>query len=574
MSFASIVRALGKGPADAKARSGSVIPPVVYAGHDQGDQGNNTDSWQKVIGRLQQRRGSHVIGLIHRHQIPGEDWLEWYFDAVIGETHVEDFLSALDRVPGDGRLDLVLHSIGAFTPAFQQIARAIKAHKGETTVFVPFYAHDLATLIALGADRIVMGPGASLSYIEFEDLQAILREKGARRTHDFTIIRLPIERLFQNELRELVCELTHGGAHGENCPLGREMIGVTRSHADPILAARAKKMGLPVTTQAPDDVFKLVSACRAAPARDQGIKTAPRVTAMPTVPRAKLLPEIFGGWDERRDLAALPWRVPNLMRRATEVLHDSATEEEDDGGSSGVALENCDITVRPLIARMESSRNSRVICVIHQPGMESSSLDTVTTEDILTALHATPPDKPLDIILHTPGGYAFQTMQIASAIKAHKGPKTVFVPHFAMSGGTIIALAADQIVMAPQAVLGPIDLQFWHIPARAIVYLSETKPKPRIHDPLLSLARRARRDVLGHHKDALDLMAGVYSSAAANRIAHKLNDGNLTHGYPVTMAAAARLGLKVSGAMPPEPLEIVRAFRRNRSGKRSVVYCT
>jgi hypothetical protein len=38
-------------------------------------------------------------------------------------------------------------------------------------------------------------------------------------------------------------------------------------------------------------------------------------------------------------------------------------------------------------------------------------------------------------------------MQIARAVEAHKAKVTVYVPVYAMSGGTLIALAADEIVM-------------------------------------------------------------------------------------------------------------------------------
>ena len=34
-------------------------------------------------------------------------------------------------------------------------------------------------------------------------------------------------------------------------------------------------------------------------------------------------------------------------------------------------------------------------------------------------------------------------VQIARALRRHKGKVTVFVPHYAMSGGTLIALAAS-----------------------------------------------------------------------------------------------------------------------------------
>ena len=46
---------------------------------------------------------------------------------------------------------------------------------------------------------------------------------------------------------------------------------------------------------------------------------------------------------------------------------------------------------------------------------------------------------------------------------------TAFVPHYAMSGGTLIALAADEIVMYEDAVLGPVDPQLGQYPAASIL---------------------------------------------------------------------------------------------------------
>ena len=66
-------------------------------------------------------------------------------------------------------------------------------------------------------------------------------------------------------------------------------------------------------------------------------------------------------------------------------------------------------------------------------------------------------------------------MQIARAVEAHPAKVTVFVPVYAMSGGTLIALAADEIVLGEFSVLGPIDPQILGLPAASIVKASEAK---------------------------------------------------------------------------------------------------
>jgi hypothetical protein len=45
-------------------------------------------------------------------------------------------------------------------------------------------------------------------------------------------------------------------------------------------------------------------------------------------------------------------------------------------------------------------------------------------------------------------------LQIAKAVREHKAKDTVLVPHHAMSGGTLIALAADEIVISKNSLLG------------------------------------------------------------------------------------------------------------------------
>ncbi len=129
-----------------------------------------------------------------------------------------------------------------------------------------------------------------------------------------------------------------------------------------------------------------------------------------------------------------------------------------------------------LIAKIERDRKSRVILLIHR--QETMSLlgfpvfryiDVNDSEDVLRAIHMTDPEVPIDIILHTPGGLVLASMQIARALHKHKGKVTAFVPHYAMSGGTLIALAADEIVMSEYAVLGPVDPQLGQYPAASIL---------------------------------------------------------------------------------------------------------
>lgn len=72
---------------------------------------------------------------------------------------------------------------------------------------------------------------------------------------------------------------------------------------------------------------------------------------------------------------------------------------------------------------------------------------------------------------------------------------TAFVPLYAMSGGTLIALSADEIVMCEHSVLGPIDPQLGELPAVSLIKVVEDKPVSKIDDPALILADVGRKAI-------------------------------------------------------------------------------
>src|SRR6202795_4994163 len=145
-----------------------------------------------------------------------------------------------------------------------------------------------------------------------------------------------------------------------------------------------------------------------------------------------------------------------------------------------------------LITLIEGERKSRVVLLVHR--QETMSLlgfplfryiDINDSEEVIHAIHLTDPEIPLDLVLHTPGGLVLAATQIARAVLKHKGKVTVFVPHYAMSGGTLIALAADEVVMDSNAVLGPVDPQIGDMPAASIVKLLEFKKPSQVGDEML-----------------------------------------------------------------------------------------
>src|SRR6266404_4317278 len=170
-----------------------------------------------------------------------------------------------------------------------------------------------------------------------------------------------------------------------------------------------------------------------------------------------------------------------------------------------------------LIGRIEQQRKSRVILLVHR--QETMNLlgfpifryiDVNDSEEVIRAIHLTDPELPLDLVLHTPGGLVLAATQIARAILRRKGKVTVFVPHYAMSGGTLIALAANEIVMSEHAVLGPVDPQLGQQPAASILKVLHQKPIAELDDETLILADQAEKAIVQMGAEVRDLLSNKY----------------------------------------------------------------
>jgi len=232
-----------------------------------------------------------------------------------------------------------------------------------------------------------------------------------------------------------------------------------------------------------------------------------------------------------------------------------------------------------LLKSFERDRKSRVIAMIHRQenvsflGVPvSSSISIEDSEAVLRAIRFTPPDQPIDLILHTPGGLVLAAEQIAKALVEHKGKVTVFVPHYAMSGGTLIALAADEIVMDANAVLGPVDPQIGGMPAASIIKLLEFKKPAQISDEMLILADMALKARVQVASFVAQVLFKHLPEKKAIRLATILSEGRWTHDFPLPVQAVKQFGLKVSTDMPRKVYELMDLYPQGGGGRPSVIY--
>lgn len=228
---------------------------------------------------------------------------------------------------------------------------------------------------------------------------------------------------------------------------------------------------------------------------------------------------------------------------------------------------------------LEKRNSSRVITLIHRRegfaflGIPFGGyIDIEDSEAVIRAIEMTDDRIPIDVILHTPGGLVLAAEQIASALAARPAAVTVYVPHYAMSGGTLIALAAERIVMSPSAVLGPVDPQVGDMPVASILATVESKDLNELDDRTLILAdvgRKAQRQV---HAFVAGLLRRRMPEDRSEALAAVLSDGRWTHDYPIDVDLAEKLGLPVSSDLPDEVRQLMRLYPQPRGRRPSVEY--
>jgi ClpP class serine protease len=199
-------------------------------------------------------------------------------------------------------------------------------------------------------------------------------------------------------------------------------------------------------------------------------------------------------------------------------------------------------------------------------------IDVNDSEEVLRAIKLTDPDMPIDLIIHTPGGLVLAANQVAHALKRHRAKVTVFVPHYAMSGGTLIALAADEISMDPNAMLGPVDPQLGDKPAASVLAVLDAKKPEDIDDQTIILADVSRKAMVQLRHTVEELLADKMSPEAAAALATRLATGTWTHDYGITFEGAKALGLPVSAEVPNEVYEFMNLFPQPTRMRQSVEY--
>ncbi len=227
---------------------------------------------------------------------------------------------------------------------------------------------------------------------------------------------------------------------------------------------------------------------------------------------------------------------------------DTGTQGSVDAPNTKAAIEDAWQTAKMKFQKAWPRKGRHLLFVVHD---ENIAIDDEVADNLIAEVNLLGKHQPVDVILHTHGGGATPTDRIAHSLVGRKNT-AAFVPFYAWSGGTEIALATQKIFLGKGATLGPMDIQMNGIPARDFIRLAEELGENA--DPGLRLlamqASRALRDETKRVCALINRRHKGWFGLRGCALAQKLTEGDMYHGEPIRYKKARRLGVKAERRVP------------------------
>jgi membrane-bound ClpP family serine protease len=237
-------------------------------------------------------------------------------------------------------------------------------------------------------------------------------------------------------------------------------------------------------------------------------------------------------------------------------------------GAAGSAF---DVIRRKYLANL-SALTGRNLIVYYSGWLQKPEVTGVHVNDadkngFMAVTHKLDRSKGLDLMLHTPGGETAATESLVDYLRSMWGSNIrAIVPQLAMSAGTMIACSCKEVLMGKQSNLGPIDPQFYGIPAhgvveefnRAFTEIKNDPAKAAVWQPIIA---KYNPTLIGECEKAIDwsnqmvyewLLSGMLNGEkdadkTAKQIIDELANHAITksHSRHISVDRCEELGIKV-----------------------------
>lgn len=208
--------------------------------------------------------------------------------------------------------------------------------------------------------------------------------------------------------------------------------------------------------------------------------------------------------------------------------------------------------------------NNNIISIIHSSGTSMSSaigdddnMITIKTHmDFIKGYERIDKNKDINIIMHTTGGSLSSTEAICNCILNHhtsgyQGKINMYIPYYSYSGGCMIALSCDKVVMLKNAILGPCDAQKYVGCPHSIAAIIDTANykktmKEKINETWLASSYDANLCKERQHKFVNKLIQlGKFSEDVGAIIYDEFFSGKYNHDKIFSAQEAKDLGLNI-----------------------------
>jgi ClpP class serine protease len=199
------------------------------------------------------------------------------------------------------------------------------------------------------------------------------------------------------------------------------------------------------------------------------------------------------------------------------------------------------------ILKAKTKRHILFIKHTEQGLFDASMIDQKTLSKVAEALNEFK-GKPFDMIIHTPGGEVFSAMYISRMLKQYPGHIRTIIPMYSMSGGTLLALSTDELVMAPSSCLGPVDPQLGTLfkfgSAKSWDRILKFKGK-KAEDSSISLAYTGKQYTQSIKNHMLKTVDFGLSKSQKETFINFITSGDVEHAYALTPMELKNFGFKI-----------------------------
>jgi len=218
------------------------------------------------------------------------------------------------------------------------------------------------------------------------------------------------------------------------------------------------------------------------------------------------------------------------------------------------------IKTKQILKTWVKNNKRSLIAIIHKErsGFFSASSGYIDNKTLMRVAEAMEDigDEPFDLLLHTGGGDVFASIRISELLRNHNGEIRAIIPHYSMSGGSLLALSCDKILMQKNACLGPIDAQvgdFWSgvRSSRAWAKIVDLK------------GTESNDSSIGNSfvgKQVTETIKKILITKINKKAADELTNGEREHIYPYNPKELGKLGIDTLETKMPFSSKVIKNF--------------